>query len=135
LESKGNLAQSLVNTASINVILDHAGKKRLSGKAVYPGTLVNFTAMKQVITKGISLANKCMIMAAVAYNLKKLIKGISTRVRKRVPKATNSDGSFLNKGLMVYNIALVVIKRYFRTSNKSKWLNNHLLCKLNYSAI
>lgn len=99
------------------------------------GTLVNFTAMKQVTTKGITLANKCMIMAAVAYNLKKLIKGISTRVRKRAPKATNSDGYYLNKGLLAYNIALVVIKRYLRTSTKSKWLNNHLLCKLNYSAI
>jgi len=38
------------------------------------GTLVNFTAMKKVNTKGIALANKCMIMAAVAYNLKKLLK-------------------------------------------------------------
>lgn len=41
------------------------------------GTLVNFTAMRQVTTKGIALANKCMIMAAVAYNLKKLLKALS----------------------------------------------------------
>lgn len=41
------------------------------------GTLVDFTAMRQVTTKGIALANKCMIMAAVAYNLKKLLKALS----------------------------------------------------------
>jgi hypothetical protein len=50
------------------------GKKmrRLRSSTVEPvlGTLVNFTAMRQVCTKGIGLANKCMIMAAVAYNLK-----------------------------------------------------------------
>lgn len=38
------------------------------------GTLVNFTAMKKVYTKTITSANKCMIMAATAYNLKKLLK-------------------------------------------------------------
>lgn len=50
--------------------------RKLRSSTVEPviGTLVNFTAMKQVNTKGIQLANKAMIMAAVAYNLKKLIK-------------------------------------------------------------
>jgi hypothetical protein len=42
--------------------------------------------MRQVNTKGIKLANKCMIMAAVAYNLKKLVNGISTKIRKRTFK-------------------------------------------------
>lgn len=111
--------------------------RRLRSSTVEPvlGTLVHFTAMKQVTTKGISVANKCMIMAAVAYNLKKLIKGIPTRVRKRVRKATNWGCSYLNRSLLAYNMILVLITSYFKTSNKSKWLNNHLLCKLNYSAI
>lgn len=110
--------------------------RRLRSSTVEPvlGTLVNFTAMKQVTTKGISLANKCMIMAAVAYNLKKLIRGISTRVRKRVRKETNSGCSYRNKGLLACNTVLTVIKRYCKTNSKSKWLNNHLLFKLNYSA-
>jgi hypothetical protein len=38
------------------------------------GTLINFLAMKRVNTRGINQANKCMLMAAIAYNLKKLIK-------------------------------------------------------------
>lgn len=38
------------------------------------GTLINFLGMKQVNTKGIGQAGKCVIMAALAYNLKKLLK-------------------------------------------------------------
>jgi transposase len=49
--------------------------KKLRSATVEPviGTLVNFLAMKRVNTRGIKQANKCMIMAAVAYNLKKLL--------------------------------------------------------------
>lgn len=38
------------------------------------GTLVNFLAMKRVNVRGIKHANKCLIMAAIAYNLKKMLK-------------------------------------------------------------
>lgn len=50
--------------------------KKLRQSTVEPvlGTLINFLAMKRVNTRGIRLANKCMLMAAVAYNLKKAMK-------------------------------------------------------------
>lgn len=50
--------------------------KKLRSSTVEPvlGTLVNFLGMRRVNTKGIALAAKCMIMAAIAYNLKKLLK-------------------------------------------------------------
>jgi transposase len=38
------------------------------------GTLVNFLAMRRVNTRGIKQANKCILMSAIAYNLKKLLK-------------------------------------------------------------
>jgi len=38
------------------------------------GNLVEYLGMRKVNTIGIKLANKCMIMAGIAYNLKKLIK-------------------------------------------------------------
>lgn len=46
------------------------------------GTLINFTGMRKINTRGIESANKVMLMAAMAYNLKKLVryrtrKGIS----------------------------------------------------------
>ena len=50
--------------------------KRLRQATVEPvlGTLVNFLGMRRVNTRGISLANKCLLMAAVCYNLKRLLK-------------------------------------------------------------
>ena len=49
---------------------------RLRASTVEPviGSLVNYTGMKRINSKGIVQANKCMTMAAVAYNLKKLLK-------------------------------------------------------------
>ncbi len=50
--------------------------KKLRQSTVEPvlGTLVNFLAMRRVNIRGISLANKCMLMAAASYNLKKLLR-------------------------------------------------------------
>lgn len=50
--------------------------KRLRQSTVEPvlGTLINFTGMRRINTRGIQLANKGMMMAAIAYNLKKLLK-------------------------------------------------------------
>ncbi len=50
--------------------------KKLRQATVEPviGTLVNFLGMRRVNTRGIKLANKCLLMAAVCYNLKKLVK-------------------------------------------------------------
>jgi len=38
------------------------------------GTLVNYLGIKRVNSKGLEQANKCLTMAAIAYNLKKLLK-------------------------------------------------------------
>ena len=50
--------------------------KKLRQATVEPviGTLVNFLGMRRVNTRGIQLANKCLLMAAVCYNLKRLLK-------------------------------------------------------------
>src|SRR5439155_14968393 len=45
------------------------------------GTLVNYLAMRRVNTRGIKQASKCILMSAVAYNLKKLLKWESERIR------------------------------------------------------
>ena len=49
---------------------------KLRSSTVEPvlGTLINFLSMRRVNTRGLKQANKCMLMAAVAYNLKKLMK-------------------------------------------------------------
>jgi transposase len=50
--------------------------KKLRSSTVEPvlGTLVNFLGMRRVHTKGIALADKCMTMAAIAYNIKKVLR-------------------------------------------------------------
>lgn len=54
---------------------------RVRSKTVEPviGTLVNFTNMKRVNTRGIEQANKHVLMAALTYNLKKYLKFITQK--------------------------------------------------------
>ena len=49
---------------------------RIRSKTVEPviGTLVNFTNMKLVNTRGIKNANKHVLMASLTYNLKKYLR-------------------------------------------------------------
>lgn len=60
-----------------NLLKTHKGKRRmrLRAKTVEPvlGTLLHYTRLRKVYTKGNSLANKQILMAAAAYNLKKLM--------------------------------------------------------------
>jgi len=50
--------------------------KTLRQSTVEPvfGTLINFLGMRKINTRGIENANKVMLMAAMAYNLKKVLK-------------------------------------------------------------
>jgi transposase len=50
--------------------------KTLRQSTVEPvfGTLINFTGLRKINTRGIENANKVMLMAAIAYNLKKVLK-------------------------------------------------------------
>lgn len=53
------------------------------------GTLVNYLGMKKVNTKGVRQANKCMLMAAVAYNIKKLLKYETLLVQGKAQQLKN----------------------------------------------
>jgi hypothetical protein len=76
--------------------------RRLRSSTLEPvlGTLINVMGMKQVNTKGIKLADKCMLLAAVAYNLKKLINGVPVKTRKRAWKTFNIAVNDLSLGLI-----------------------------------
>ena len=49
-------------------------KKRMSTVEPAFGTMINFLGMSKVNTQGINQANKCKLLLAVAYNLKKTLK-------------------------------------------------------------
>jgi hypothetical protein len=59
------------------------------------GTLVNYLAMRRVNTRGIKQASKCMLMSAVAYNLKKLLKWQQRKVETTV-KAMKKAEKYLS---------------------------------------
>ena len=82
--------------------------KKLRSSTVEPvlGTLVNFLGMRRVNTKGVSLAGKCMTMAAIAYNLKKLMKWQSPKVHTEIKELRYSLQS------LVF-ILTGTIKRYY----------------------
>lgn len=57
--------------------------KKLRSSTVEPvlGTLINYLNMRRINTRGIQQANKCMLMSAIAYNLKKLLKCTTRKVQ------------------------------------------------------
>lgn len=66
--------------------------KFLRSSTVEPvfGSLINYTGLKRINTKGLIQASKCMVMAAVAYNLKKLLKHTKfKKAQSSLQQATN----------------------------------------------
>lgn len=73
--------------------------KKLRSSTVEPvlGTLINFTGMRRIWTRGIQSANKFMLGAATAYNLKKWLN-YQTKTRKTEVLIKIREGySILNK--------------------------------------
>ena len=71
--------------------------KKLRQSTVEPvlGTLVNFMGMKRVNTRGIKLANKCMLMAAIAYNIKKALKFKNSRPPMAAMASLRKEANYL----------------------------------------
>jgi transposase len=59
------------------------------------GSLVEYFGMKKVNTKGIKLANKCVLLAGIAYNLKKLLKFNSKKFQMAAKAFNGSFQSFI----------------------------------------
>lgn len=62
------------------------------------GTLINFTNMKRINSRGIAQANKHVLMAALTYNLKKYLK-FERKTVKTVAMALTKAGCTAEKGL------------------------------------
>jgi transposase len=82
--------------------------KKLRQSTVEPvlGTLINFLSMKRVNTRGLQQANKHVLMAALAYNLKKYMKYIK---RMKVAKVMENGISAENQLFSaIFNILMVL---------------------------
>jgi hypothetical protein len=77
------------------------------------GTLIEYGGLRKIRTKGIEQANKCMILAATAYNLKKWMKFIN-RKAVSVTNVINDNIEILFRLLGFY------IRPYQRLHNHDK---------------
>ena len=65
-------------------------KKRMGLVEPVFGTLINFLGMRKVNTRGLKQANKCMLMAATAFNIKKLLKYGGKKVKTNMQVLENA---------------------------------------------
>lgn len=96
--------------------------RNLRSSTVEPvlGTLVNFMAMKKINTKSLLLADKCMIMAATAYNLKKLFKQILKTGKPNSNLSLGSANVLLNELLAACLKASSFFQTDFFTNKKEQ---------------
>lgn len=82
--------------------------KKLRQSTVEPvlGTLINFLAMKRMNTRGIKLANKCMLMAAIAYNIKKMMKFKSNRPMAAMARVPKQADQFIDAMFFFFTFSL-----------------------------
>ena len=85
------------------------------------GTLVNYLGMRRVNTRGIQQAAKCMLMAAVAYNLKKLMRWQGKKANT-VVKALQKP---LQNAFLI--ITATIIRHYCLLKATVKVNRNHFL--------
>ena len=93
---------------------------RMRSKTVEPvlGTLINFTNMRRINTRGIKQANKHVFMAALVYNLKKLMHYVTSNRKTGAAQMALGKQNGWNKGLnlhFLFHNALLAI----RSTNKS----------------
>jgi hypothetical protein len=84
--------------------------RQLRSSTVEPvlGTLVNFLAMRRVNTRGIKQAAKCILMSAIAYNLKKLLKWEVRKIKviamAKIKETENALQNFVFRFLSVLRL-------------------------------
>lgn len=72
------------------------------------GSLINFTGMKRVNTRGLKQANKCMVMAAIAYNLKKLMKFKTKSVLANIQAIAKTPDKYIGGFIQCINNVLSI---------------------------
>jgi hypothetical protein len=108
-------------------------KKRGSTMEPFWGTMLNFLNFKLVNTQGIKGANKHLMMSALTYNPKKLLKFNHKKMVSVYQSLSNSKGrlfSYLNGLLeaLIINFRIANFRTNFFTS-KSEILLNRLLTR------
>lgn len=98
---------------------------RIRSKTVEPviGTLVNFTNMKRVNTRGIKNANKHVLMASLTYNLKKYLRFVVKKPTLNVQQmqlALQKAQSLLKMHFYVQKTAFLSSSTFMKTTQNVK---------------
>lgn len=91
-------------------------KKRQSTVEPVFGSLINYYGMRKINTRGIKQANKVMLMAATAYNLKKLLKFNNIHLRGTAQRVNSLYASFIDE-------ILLILRRLEQLNLKPSFLN------------
>jgi IS5 family transposase len=80
--------------------------RQLRSSTVEPvlGTLVNYLAMRRVNTRGIKQAAKCILMSAIAYNLKKLLNWEQRKIKTAVMRMKKAAKSLCFEFSMLWRL-------------------------------
>jgi hypothetical protein len=83
-------------------------KKRQSTVEPVIGTLVGYHGMKKVYSRGLAQANKCLTMAAIAYNIKKLLNLRPKRSHDNIRELTKMINNGIERALVTIKLSLAV---------------------------
>ena len=105
---------------------------RLRSSTVEPvlGTLINFLNMKRVNTRGIQLANKHVLMAALTYNLKKYLKYVSKKVISKAIAMQREVKPVFSACISVFWLISKSFHSLFLENENHKQKNNYSLERL-----
>ncbi len=78
------------------------GRRQSTVEPVF-GTLINFRGMRKVNTRGIKNANKVMLMAAMAYNLKKYLKFTKSKAESAAAALKKQANAVKNALILILN--------------------------------
>ena len=83
-------------------------KRRSSTVEPVLGTLINHHSMRRINARGMQAANKHVLMAALVYNLKKLLKFVPKKVQSKAKKLAVPQGivDFIQNTLLQIEISL-----------------------------
>jgi ABC-type anion transport system duplicated permease subunit len=99
---------------------------RVRSKTVEPviGTLINFTNMKRVNTRGIKNANKHVLISSLTYNLKKYLRFVVKkptieiqRMKLKVSKAAILCKTYLYEPITRFLDCLIPLNNYETKKN------------------
>jgi len=74
------------------------------------GTLVNYLGIKRVNAKGLNQANKCLTMAAIAYNLKKMLRYRPKSIQSNLKALKDQLNSFIDRIYIFINLSNLTLQ-------------------------